>query len=597
MPLYLYKNQRNITTDHVKDLKRRIGTICALIATIIILLAASHTPAYSEVKKPPPLHLDNRIESYSLPRYMSYCFDKNGDLSIEDATARENELFRPLNNTSVNLGLRDDVLWLRFELAGSNPDDEWFLDMDRPLEQQIALFFQDGSGQWQVLHSCSEPPCQEGLLPRRPVFPLPSLSSTPTTFFLRIKTPTSLQFFPKISTPVAFWERSKIQYLGQGLYFGLCLAMILYNLSIFVYLGDRTYLYYVMYVLCLAGYFSVTHGALVEHVLFISVPNLIKMDLVCLGLSIAIAALFARAFLMTRKHSPWSDRVMLAYMLLALTGSLLTPFVKIQTILPLYNLLGGLGPLVTVIPAVICLRRGFRPARFFIAAYAFFTGGVVVFVSSYAGLIPLSNWAFHAFQIGSALEIIILALALGDRIRALRKEKEALAESQKYYKKTSILDGLTGLYNRRCYEERILEEVRKARQFHQPLSLLMADIDNFKSLNDTYGHQQGDVILIELADTLKKNSRSNDIPCRYGGEEFVLILPQTELTSACRAAERIRDDFFLKTFYTGKNPALKATVSIGAAELDENDDADSLLKKADDALYQAKRTGRNRVRY
>lgn len=577
-----------------------IVNLAGLLAILIIgtgLLCRPGVAGADGGEKPASLNLNHWLKTYSLSPYLSYYLDETGLLTIEEVSNRDATLFQPLKDSAVNLGLSDAVLWLRFELTDPGAPYPWILDMDRPLEQEIVLYFEDDAGSWRELPSCSERPCADGMMFRRPVFPLPSLSATPRIFFVSIKTQTSMQFFPNISTPNAYWEKSKIQYLGQGLYFGLCLAMILYNLSIFMNLGDRTYLYYVLYVLCLSLYLAVTHGVAVEQVSFVSVPHLVKFDLICLGLSITIAALFTRTFLLTAKNTPWADRALQAYMVLAGLSPILSIFLEIRTVLPLFNLLGGMGPFVTLIPAVICLRRGFRPARYFIAAYSCFTGGVVVFVASYDGLIPLSKWTFHAFQMGSSLEIVLLALALGDRIRSLRKEKEALAESQKYYKKTSIIDGLTGLYNRRCYEGKMVEEVRRAQQENTPLSLLILDVDHFKRFNDQYGHPQGDMVLIRLGKILMNNARKSDIPCRYGGEEFALILPQTDVTSAGRVAERIREDFGQKAFDVGQEKPVRVTVSIGVAELLEDDSAFSLLKKADDALYDSKRNGRNRISY
>ena len=594
------KTQSKPTQEKPTGLKSiRHGLLVMVLTILLVSAGLVWRPAVTEGggEKPASLNLNHWLTSYSLSPYLSYYLDETGSLTIGMISRQDQALFHPLENSAVNFGLSDAVLWLRFELTESGAPGVWLLDMDRPLEQEMTLYFQDEAGSWEERPTCASPPCVNGMLLRRSVFPLPPLSATPKVFYLSIKTQTSLQFFPKISTPNAYWEKSKIQYLGQGLYFGLCLAMILYNLSIFIYLGDKTYLYYVMYVLFLAFYFSVTHGVAVEQVTFLSIPHIIKFDLISLGMAITIAGFFTRAFLMTARYAPWADRIILAYMGLAVLCPILTPWLEIRTILPLFSALAGLGPLVTLVPAIICLRRGFWPARFFIVAYACFTGGTVVFVSSYDGLIPLTKWTFHAFQMGSALEIVLLALALGDRIRSLRKEKEALAESQKYYKKTSILDGLTGLYNRRCYEDRIVEEVRRTQQDHTPLSLLILDVDHFKQFNDQFGHPQGDQVLVDLAKILMNNARKSDIPCRYGGEEFALILPRTDICSAGRVAERIRAEFEQKTFDMGPDGLVRVTVSIGVAELLENDSAFNLLKKADDALYASKRGGRNRISY
>jgi diguanylate cyclase (GGDEF)-like protein len=161
-------------------------------------------------------------------------------------------------------------------------------------------------------------------------------------------------------------------------------------------------------------------------------------------------------------------------------------------------------------------------------------------------------------------------------------------------------DGLTDLYNYRVFQEKLQQEIVRRDRSQKPLSLMMLDIDNFKQINDTYGHQAGDDILKELAGILSNQSRSHsfDICCRYGGEEFAVIMPELDLPNAIIAAERIRKtvddyDFILKD----QKAPVKLTVSLGVATLaGENDQvAEALVKKADDALYLSKRMGKNRV--
>ena len=138
---------------------------------------------------------------------------------------------------------------------------------------------------------------------------------------------------------------------------------------------------------------------------------------------------------------------------------------------------------------------------------------------------------------------------------------------------------------------------RHTRGHDKYLSLMMTDIDHFKGFNDTYGHQQGDIVLRELADVLKKTVRTGfDIPCRFGGEEFAVIMPETTLENALRLAERFRkscEDHLI----SGQDKALKVTVSAGVATIGPSDNisAADLIKRADLLLYKSKNEGRNRV--
>ncbi|MEO1650311.1 MAG: PleD family two-component system response regulator [Pseudomonadota bacterium] len=160
----------------------------------------------------------------------------------------------------------------------------------------------------------------------------------------------------------------------------------------------------------------------------------------------------------------------------------------------------------------------------------------------------------------------------------------------------SVTDPLTGLHNRRYLETHLSMLIKKALGDDTQLAVIVADIDHFKSVNDTYGHDVGDVVLKEFASRFKANTRGIDLACRIGGEEFVLVMPNTDLQSAYVIAERIRNHVAGQVFQTPTNGPIEATVSVGISVLEFTDDTPaSLFKRADNALYAAKRGGRNRV--
>ncbi|MBR1425095.1 sensor domain-containing diguanylate cyclase [bacterium] len=167
--------------------------------------------------------------------------------------------------------------------------------------------------------------------------------------------------------------------------------------------------------------------------------------------------------------------------------------------------------------------------------------------------------------------------------------------------KHATLDALTGFYNRHQLEERIKQEVANAKRQHAPLCGIMTDIDYFKSVNDTYGHAAGDLVLKTIAKVIRSQLREYDIAGRYGGEEFSILLPFTKITEAEMVAERLRQTVEDKIIDISKiNPetdtkSLKITISLGIYEIKECDSDEDLMRKADKALYQAKNTGRNKV--
>lgn len=156
----------------------------------------------------------------------------------------------------------------------------------------------------------------------------------------------------------------------------------------------------------------------------------------------------------------------------------------------------------------------------------------------------------------------------------------------------AVTDGLTGLYNHRFIFERLEEEIAKVARYGRPLSIIMLDIDNFKQVNDTFGHRAGDEVILSAAHAIMASLRKTDVAGRYGGEEFLVLLPETDLKAAHIVAEKIRNTVALLQFETKD---LAVTISAGVAEAEKGESFEALINRADAKLYTAKRNGKNRV--
>jgi two-component system cell cycle response regulator len=192
------------------------------------------------------------------------------------------------------------------------------------------------------------------------------------------------------------------------------------------------------------------------------------------------------------------------------------------------------------------------------------------------------------------------AQELGARLRTQVKRKrynDHLRASVTQTIEMAVTDPLTGLHNRRYLDSHLQTLFDRALARRRPLSLMITDIDRFKSVNDTYGHDGGDDVLKEFAARLRRNVRGIDLACRFGGEEFVVVMPDTDGGVAQRVAERIRAEIAGTPFPIGKDgKAIAVTVSVGVATLQPpHDSVAALLKRADVGLYEAKSAGRNRV--
>ena len=206
-------------------------------------------------------------------------------------------------------------------------------------------------------------------------------------------------------------------------------------------------------------------------------------------------------------------------------------------------------------------------------------------------------YAGQPYSIGASRQQI-LDLLLSTYETAVHKNLELLGQLARVRELSNQLaeaathDDLTGLYNYGFFMQRLTEETERSHRYHRPLALVMGDVDHFKQVNDTYGHQVGNVVLQMVANVLSLDVRSTDIVARYGGEEFAIIMPETNAEEALVAAEHIRAN--IESSHVNGRPDV--TISLGVSEYQPLDsECDFLIKRADRALYQAKKGGRNQA--
>jgi len=179
----------------------------------------------------------------------------------------------------------------------------------------------------------------------------------------------------------------------------------------------------------------------------------------------------------------------------------------------------------------------------------------------------------------------------------LRRKNHELEKLNQKLKELSVTDSLTNLYNRRFFNERLSIELQRSKRYQLNLACLLLDLDHFKTINDTFGHQKGDHVLQEVAHMVKSLCRSHDVAARFGGEEFILFLCQTHKEAALKIAERIRGDIESFPFLEKTENSISITVSIGVSGFPHPDiqNVQDMIQCADEALYSAKRAGRNKV--
>lgn len=230
--------------------------------------------------------------------------------------------------------------------------------------------------------------------------------------------------------------------------------------------------------------------------------------------------------------------------------------------------------------------------------------------ASYSSSLGEAQAALVDAQDSGAVETIVQSLITATRetertnrdlegqLAESRRQIAELQESLEAIRYESLVDDLTTLANRKHFDQSLDRLVAEAQQTDVPFSLLFTDIDHFKKFNDTYGHQTGDQVLRLVALALKQNIKGQDIACRFGGEEFAVLLPRTDLAQSVVVAEHIREAVFSKELVkrsTGENLG-RITISIGVAEWRRGDTLQSIVERADVCLYAAKRGGRNMVK-
>ena len=378
-----------------------------------------------------------------------------------------------------------------------------------------------------------------------------------------------------------------IQY-GYGLMYGYLLALIAFNLMLFGGIRVKSHFYYALYLLS----FIVLNLCYTGHGLAWWWPYDTELQryviLVMMVLCGCCGFLFAARFLELRIYAPRLKRgvaifctVGILSMALAVVGRNQSAAVWVAFCFFLLYA-GGM-----VMLGVVSLHRGQLAGRYFLLASVCGMLGMLSTTLCVWGWIPLNTLTYHGAEIGIMLEATLLALALANRMRVqeeARKDAERLAR----------IDLLTELPNRRAFEYAARETWKLSQRHSRPLSVIVLDLDHFKRINDHYGHDAGDSVLVAVARLLEKSCRGGDMVSRWGGEEFILLLPETELVQASALAERIRQTVETSSVeVNGEHISL--TASLGVAQYCAHHSLDELIRDADQWLYAAKRQGRNRV--
>lgn len=370
---------------------------------------------------------------------------------------------------------------------------------------------------------------------------------------------------------------------------GMMLALVFYNLLLYFATSKVENIYYSCYLISGLVWIALSYG------LVASLFDLYGQGVFMLNLSLITMPIFLLLFMMaifeTRQHYPLEHRC-LQFVLVPLCGMFIWGLFDISAALKPASSVALLMMIVTLSVSISLLRKGNPLAKYFLLGHVLFVSFNTLAVLFYKGIIEPNYVASHGVGIGIVLEALMLAFIISHRIRIL----EHIRASQDELKRQAATDPLTRLHNRRYFAASAEPLLAQCRGQKQPMTILMADIDHFKAINDTWGHAAGDKVIVRIAQILKTCSRNRDLAARFGGEEFVILLPDADLKQARLCAERIRSEVERTSFDVGTDVPLHVTLSLGVTQIDTaRDSIQSALSRADEALYQAKHSGRNRV--
>jgi diguanylate cyclase (GGDEF)-like protein len=585
---------------------KRLYSFCIFFLAILALSAFFGSGTRLHAGQ--PLSLDGGEGYYRLEPYLEILPDPQGELDIQDVSSIGFEdRFEPLKGNDILLLKKSPVYWARFWISETNQTEilhspsKWLLEVAPSfaviLNSVDVYLPQAGSkpGTFKKIISGAQqiqPP--EEIASRKFLFTLPPDLSRNQYCYVRLESRFEVLVNFNVWSSLAYFRHSLLYFSAYGIIYGILIGMILYNFFIYVSLRDRAYLYYILYIAfsLLWQFWVQGHAKMV----FGQQPDLdLTLVWVFVGALSFWAALFTLSFLEIKTKIRWMYPV---FLVLAGLGAATIAFGLLRLHVVAFNishLVGILLPVACVVGAFIRVRQGFGSAKYYLLAWSLLILAGLGFALMGLKILPVNFITVNGVAIGAAMESILLSLALAYRIRELQREKEFYRERQRRYHELSITDGLTGLFNKRYLMSKLSGEVEHAHRVQQPLALLIMDLDDFKKVNDDYGHAVGDTLLVALGIIIRDCVRDIDVACRFGGEEFTVILPGTGVKNAVQVAERIRQKFSEQRFSEGDSDTFSCTVSLGAAELIRDESSEQLLDRADKALYQAKRAGKNQT--
>lgn len=593
-----------------------------LIVAVILFITPSTLLAIPELK------LENNISSYKNFQVELLKEKLGKSLGIEEISKKS---FTETISNKFTFGYKENNFWFRFLVYNDSKEARtMILEFTEIIHKTTDLYIV--SDQITHIENGLKVPVEERKVKEsNPSFLLQFAPFERKEIYLNIASIYAVFGAIELKTIEHFYKDTQVKKNIYIFYFGAAIAIVLYNLFIYLYLREKVYLYYISYVLTFILWAANYKGFLLPYI------NMQIYDILQITIPIffIMLILFSQTILETKKHFSLFHKILNGFIAILLV-CFVWMIIDMHSGFYFMNMFAfPLLPFLLFV-AFWALYKGHKIAKIYLIGFVVYVISMIIVSQLALGVIPYSFISSNAPFVGSLFEIMLFSLLIAYRINLLRQEtldsqekllaqqrtessrlfhtiaektvsinsankqlekelekKRALEKELKYQAST---DHLTGLMNRRAFFEICDKEMKHAVRYDTELSFLTIDIDNFKAINDTYGHPFGDKVIHSIAQQMVDSTRTIDYIGRIGGEEFAILMPATDTDSAFQMADRLRENISKHEIILD-NKIIQVTVSGGLSSIRDGDrDTQTIIIRSDKALYKAKKSGRNQVR-
>ena len=559
---------------------------------------------------------------------VSHFYDASNELQINDIPKQS---FKKAPS-QFTFGYQTGTRWFKVILENQSQHNDFVLTFSESLWEEFDLYaFEDGK--WKVSQAGLFIPLkQREIHDSSPAFALYIPKEESKTLYIKGKTVSGQLGAFKVFAAKEYFNPSRLDLLDLYLFFILFLFVIaFFNIYLFIAKQDKIYALYIAYILSLILWFSVKSGLY----LVLDIEGWNHGLHVTGTIIVLLLTLFSSEFLELKQRLPLMYKVfntfVLVFFILGISIAIDIPHASLS-----FNLISSVFFALLLFVSIKVWREGHLEMRYYLIALMIYMPSMAMLTLTFNALIDNHDLTRYAFLFGSFAEVIFFnslmishyhivfkeKIRIQDELIEIKNKKEndleseikdyiselentnkqllhqskELAKVEKKLRIEATTDALSTLYNRRYIigvSDRIFDT---AVRYNQNLSVVMIDLDDFKNINDTYGHAVGDDVIVSCSKILKENVRSSDILARYGGEEFLILIPNTPYEEVLALATRIREAVEKIKIPFENEQTLVYTMSLGMTHLQENDlNISQLIHRADKALYLSKSKGKNRI--